>query len=77
MTIETKFNIGDKVYVLFNNFIRVGFIIKIRAIVSKENNLCNIQYRVQIKDQEPCIYNENEIHETKDDLCKYLSMYVS
>lgn len=74
MTIETKFNIGDKVYVLYEGFIRVAFIIKI--IVFQETTLCNIQYRVQIKDKEPCIYNENEIHATKEDLCKYLSMYV-
>lgn len=75
MTIETKFNIGDKVYVLFNDFIRVAFIIKI--IVLQESSLCNIQYLVQIKDQEQCIYNENEIHATKEDLCKFLSMYVN
>lgn len=75
MTIETKFNIGDKVYVLYEGFIRVAFIIKI--IVFQETNLCNIQYRVQIKDQEQCIYNENEIYATKEDLCKFLSMYVN
>lgn len=51
MTIETKFNIGDKVYVLYNGFIRVAFIIKI--IVLQESSLCNIQYRVQVKDQDP------------------------
>ena len=75
MTIETKFNIGDRVYVLFNNFIRVAFIIKI--IVSKESSHCNIQYRVQIKDQEPYIYNEYETYATKEDLCIYISRYVS
>lgn len=75
MTIETKFNIGDKVYVLFNDFIRVAFITKV--IVHMETDLCNTLYRIQVKDQEPCIYNENDIHSTKEDLCKYLSMYVS
>ena len=77
MTIETKFNTGDKVYVLFKDFIRVGFIIKIRVIVSKENHLCDIQYIVQVKDHEPYVYNENETHATKENLCKFLSMYVS
>lgn len=74
MTIETKFNIGDRVYVLFNNFIRVAFIIKI--MVFKESSLFKIQYRVQFKDKEPCIYNEHEIYATKEDLCKFLSRYV-
>lgn len=74
MTIETKFNIGDRVYVLFNNFIRVAFIIRIRVI--QERSLCNFQYLVQVKDHEPCFYNENEIHATKEDLCKFISMYV-
>lgn len=75
MTIETKFNLGDKVYVLFNNFIRVGFIIKV--IVQIETDPCYTLYRVQVTDQESCIYNENDIHATKEDLCKYLSMYVN
>lgn len=74
MTVETKFNIGDRVYVLFNNFIRVAFIIKI--IVLKESSLCNIQYLVQIKDQEPQIYNEGETHATSEDVYKYISRYV-
>ena len=77
MTIETKFNIGDKVYVLFNNFIRVGFIIKIRAIVFEENHLCKIQYTVQVKDQETYVYNEIETHATKEDICEYLSLYIN
>lgn len=75
MTIETNFNIGDKVYVLYEGFIRVAFITKV--IVHIETDLCNTLYRVQVKDQEPCIYNENDIHATKEDLCKYLSMYVN
>ena len=75
MTIETKFNMGDKVYVLYEGFIRVAFIIKI--IVLQESSLCNIQYRVQVKNLDQCIYNENEIYATKEDLCKYLSMYIS
>ena len=75
MTIETKFNIGDKVYVIFNNFIRVAFIIKI--IVFKESDICNIQYRVQIKDQEPQIYSEHEIFATSEDICKYLCRFVN
>lgn len=74
MTIETKFNIEDKVYVLSNNFIRVATIIKI--IVFQEIGICNIQYLVRIKDQEPCIYSEKEVHATKEDLCEFISMYV-
>lgn len=75
MTIETKFNIGDKVYVLYEGFIRVAQITKI--IVHNEISLCQINYRIQVEDQEPCIYHENEIHATKEDLCKFLSRYVN
>lgn len=74
MTIETKFNIGDKVYVLYNGFIKLAFIIKI--IVNTESDYYRISYQVQIKDQEPQIYAEHEIHATKEDLCKFISMYV-
>lgn len=74
MTIETKFNIGDKAYVLYEGFIRVAQITKI--IVHNEISHCQINYRIQVKDQEPCIYNENEIHATKEDICKFLSRYV-
>lgn len=74
MTIETKFNLGDRVYVLSNGFIRIATIIRIRVLA--ENDPWLPQYLAQVKDQEPYMYNENEVYATKEDLYKYLSMYV-
>lgn len=65
MTIQTKFNIGDRVYYMFYNEMRHGSITGMTIYVSKDGecrNACEVN---------GLSFYEIFLHSTKEDLMKY------
>lgn len=81
MTIETKFNTLDKVYVLKNSHAEIG-IIKGIEINCYTNINCNetlcIDYYIEFnKNEKPEWYSEKEIFSTKNELIKSILSNIS
>lgn len=74
MTIETKFNIGDTVYILFHDFAQSGIITRMRFIYDGTKRL--IDYEVKVHEHEPVLLHEEDIHKTKEELCEYICRFV-
>lgn len=76
MIIETNFNIGDKVFFLFNNRIECEKITAINISNSIIQNLNLINYYVDMYDSEGEVFKvklqENEIFKSLDELIKFL-----
>ena len=73
MRIETKYNINDTVYVLYNNKICQSFILNITASIGKQNHVI---YHISNEGLNNCnswqTFNENDVFLTKEDLIKSL-----
>jgi hypothetical protein len=70
MTIETKYNIDDRVWFMYNNKPNVGDINGVR--ICRSNNLCDwgnkIEYCVQIVGQQQVTVLPIALFKTKEDL---------
>mgnify|MGYP003291614852 CR=1 FL=1 len=77
MTIETKFNAQDKVYVLRNLQAEIGIIKGIEININCNEHLC-IDYFIEFnKNEKPEWYSEKEIFSTKDELIKFILSDIS
>ena len=73
MTIETKYNIGDEVWVMHDNKVKRGIIIKIDASLERDMNSQNVGKSVYYGLYDfPYPYIENHIFTTKEELLKSL-----
>lgn len=70
MTIETKFNALDKVYVLRDSHAEIGIIKGIEINISGNEYLCTDYFIEFSKNEKPEWYSEKEIFSTKDELIK-------
>ena len=70
MTIETKYNIGDKVFLLIRNKVESYPIGDIRIDVSGMRT--NTSYRLRTQAGHTEYYSENELFPTKEELLKSL-----
>lgn len=69
MTIETKYNIGDKVWFMHNNSVNCETIIKIDVFIERDVIYNNIFYHIY----NYCSpYIEQKLFPTKEDLLKSL-----
>lgn len=71
MTIETKFNIGDEVWYLYNNKVSSGKIETIRAKVSTIERFNFIHYYI-ISSTESLTLEEKSVFSSKEELIKSL-----
>lgn len=70
MEIKTKYNIGDKVFLLIRNKVERYPIVDIRIEVSGMRK--NTSYRLQTKAGHTEYYSEDEVFPTKEELLKSL-----
>lgn len=73
MTIETRYNIGDKVWFMYNNSVKCELIIKINALIEKDMNSTNIHITIlyHLYDYDTS-YIESKLFPTKEELLKSL-----
>ena len=73
MTIETRYNIGDKVWFMYNNSVKCEPIIKINALIEKDINSTNIHITIlyHLYDYDTS-YIESKLFPTKEELLKSL-----
>ena len=69
MKIETKYNIGDKVYFLFENKVQRS---NIQLINIRIGNKIGVEYYIQTTHEDSLWFTEEEIFPTKEDLLKSL-----
>lgn len=75
MTIETKFNALEKVYVLRNSHAEIGII---QGIEINYNEYLCIDYFIEFnKNEKPEWYSEKECFSTKDELIKSILSTIS
>lgn len=75
MTIETKFNALEKVYVLKGSHAEIGII---KGIEINYNEYLCIDYFIEFnKNEKPEWYSEKEIFSTKDELIKSILSNIS
>lgn len=73
MTIETKYNIGDKVWFMHNNSVNSAIIIKIDFIIERSMNDTSIhQHAWYSLYNYHSPYSEQSIFSTKEELLKSL-----
>lgn len=73
MTIETRYNIGDKVWFMYNNSVKCEPIIKINALIEKDMNSTNIHITILYHLYDYCTsYIESKLFPTKEELLKSL-----
>ena len=70
MTIETKYNIGDEVFLLIRNKVERYPIVDIRIDVNYKRT--NTGYRLQTQAGHTEYYSEDELFPTKEELLKSL-----
>lgn len=73
MTIETRYDIGDKVWFMYNNSVKCESIIKINALIEKDMNSTNIHITIlyHLYDYDTS-YIESKLFPTKEELLKSL-----
>lgn len=73
MQIETKYNIGDKVWFMHDNKVKSGTIITIGVFVERDMNSQYVSNSVQYGlDNFDYPYRENHLFPTKEELLKSL-----
>lgn len=73
MTIETKYNIGDKVWFMHNNSVESAIIIKIDAVIEKNMNCTGMHETTSYCLFDYCgYYIECKLFPTKEELLKSL-----
>ena len=73
MTIETKYNIGDKVWFIDDNKVKSATIITIGVFVERDMNSQYVSNSVQYNLYDfPYPYIENQLFPTKEELLKSL-----
>lgn len=70
MTIETKYNIADRVFLLIRNKVECYAICEVKTTVTPSN--INISYKLQTFAGNTDYYPENELFSTKEELLKSL-----
>lgn len=75
MTIETKYNIGDTVYILFHDLVEAGIITRMRFISDGTKKV--MDYEVKVHEYEPVLLNEEDIHKTKEELCEWICRFMN
>lgn len=75
MTIETKFNIGDTVYIMYNDFVQVGIITRMRFIYDGQRRL--LDYEVEVHEQNSVLLHEEDMHKTKEELYEWICRFVN
>ena len=75
MTIETKFNIGERVYILFLDSVQDGIITRMRFISDGTKKV--MDYEVKVHEYEPVLLHEEDIHKTKEELCEWICRFVN
>ena len=73
MIVEIKYNIGDKVWFMYNNSVKCEPIIKINALIEKDMNSTNIHITILYHLYDYCTsYIESKLFPTKEELLKSL-----
>lgn len=75
MTIETKFNIGDTVYIMYHDFVQVGIITRMRFIYDGQRRV--LDYEVEVHEQNSVLLHEEDIHKTKEELCEWICRFMN
>ena len=70
MIIETKYNIGEKVFLLIRNKVECYTICEVKTTVTPSN--INISYKLQTFAGNTDYYPENELFPTKEELLNSL-----
>lgn len=72
MTIETKYNIGDKVWFMYDNSVRSATVIKIDVLIEKNKNRTSIHKTISYGLFDYFKYPEDKLFPTKKELLKSL-----
>jgi hypothetical protein len=73
MTIETRYNIGDRVWFMHDNKVESEIIIKINAVIEKDMNCTGVHKSIAYSlFNYSGYYTENKLFPTKEELIKSL-----
>jgi hypothetical protein len=73
MTIETRYNIGDRVWFMHDNKVESEIIIKINAVIEKDMNRTGVYKSIAYSLFNYCrYYTEDKLFPTKEELIKSL-----